>query len=129
MHMDGFTETGAFAPLAFGGQSAESSRSSLGLRAYWDAKVGGVTVRPEVRFAWQHEFGDSSYAITSRFSTLGGNAFTVRGPEIGRDSVTIGAGFSILWTPSFATYLYYDGEVGRSNYDSHSISGGVRLQF
>ncbi|MEO6752572.1 MAG: autotransporter-associated beta strand repeat-containing protein [Chthoniobacteraceae bacterium] len=129
VHTDGFTETGAFAPLAVNGQSTESSRTSFGVRASYDAQVGGVIVRPELRLSWQHEFGDTAPTVTSRFVNLGGNPFTVTGPQIGRDSLLMGAGFTILWTPRFATYLYYDGEIGRSNYDSHNISGGVRLQF
>ena len=129
VHTDGFTETGAFAPLSVNGQSTESSRTSLGIRAYYDAQVAGIVIRPELRISWQHEFGDAAPTVTSRFSTLGGNPFTVTGPQIGRDSVLLGAGFTVLWSERLATYLYYDGEVGRSNYDSHNISGGIRLQF
>ncbi len=129
VRMDGFTETGAFAPLTVNGQTSESTRTSLGIRATYDAKVGGVTVRPEVKLAWQHEFGDSAYSVTSRFATLGGNPFTVTGADIGRDSLLVGAGVSILWTPRCATFVYYDGEIGRTNYSSHSISAGFRFQF
>jgi hypothetical protein len=25
--------------------------------------------------------------------------------------------------------VYYDGEVGRTNYESHNISGGIRVTF
>jgi outer membrane autotransporter protein len=41
----------------------------------------------------------------------------------------IGAGISVLWNDRLATYLYHDGEVGRSNYASHSVSAGIRLTF
>src|SRR5437667_2911646 len=37
--------------------------------------------RPEVRASWQHEFGDTSYSLTSTFATMGGSAFTVRSEE------------------------------------------------
>jgi outer membrane autotransporter protein len=129
VRMDGFTENGAFAPLAVNSQNYESSRTALGIKATYDAHVGRVLVRPEVKLAWQHEFGDSTYSITSRFASLGGNAFTVTGAPIGRDSLLVGAGFSVLWNPRFATYVYYDGELGRTNYSSHSVSAGFRLQF
>jgi outer membrane autotransporter protein len=119
----------SFAPLAINGQTAESSRTALGIRAFYETQICGVAVRPEVKLAWQHEFGDSTYSITSSFASLGGNPFTVTGATIGRDSLLIGAGFSILWTPRFATYVYYDGEVCRTNYSSHNVSGGFRLQF
>ena len=129
MHTDGFTETGAFAPLAVSGQNAESSRTAVGLRAYYDAHVGGVIIRPEARFSWQHEFDDTSFSITSRFAAIGGNPFTVSGARIGSDSLLIGLGVSVLWNERLSTFVYYDGELGRSNYDSHSISGGLRLRF
>ncbi len=129
VNLDGFTETGAFAPLRVAGQTAESSRTALGIRAFFDTQVMGVAVRPEAKLAWQHEFGDNGFSITSNFATLGGNAFTVNGPVIGRDSLLMSAGFTILWNERFATYFFYDGEVGRSNYDSHNISGGCRLRF
>ena len=127
--LDGFTETGAFAPLRIGGKSANSSRTALGFHATYETKIGSAILRPELRAAWQHEFGDTTYSLTSSFATLGGRPFTVSGPATGRDSVLLGAGFTIQWNNRFSTYFFYDGEVGRSNYDSHNISGGVRIQF
>ncbi len=127
--LDGFTERGAFAPLTIGANSAQSHRTSLGVRAFYDGNIGRFGFRPEVKVSWQHEFDDNSFDITSRFATLGGNPFVVTGPSIGRDSLLINAGFSIMWSSRLSTFVYYDGEVGRSNYDSHSISGGLRLQF
>ena len=129
MHMDGFTETGAFAPLTVSGKSADSSRTSLGIRASFEGHIGSVVIRPEVRLAWQHEFGGTSYAITSRFATLGGNPFTVSGTAVGRDSLLASAGFIIMWNERLGTYVYYDGNIGAKNLESHNISGGVRFQF
>ena len=83
---------------------------------------------PEGRLAWQHEFGDIAYAIDSHFAS-GGKGFTVQGTEIGRDSVLVGLGVAVLWNDRTSTYLYYDGEVGRANYTSNNVSGGVRMTF
>ena len=127
--MDAFRETGAFAPLNVGGKSFDSSRTALGIRAIYDGHIGRVGFRPEVRLAWQHEFGASAYSITSNFATLGGNPFTVTGPVTGRDSLLASAGFMILWNDRFGTYVYYDGNIGGQNYESHNVSGGFRLQF
>ncbi len=129
VRLDGFTEAGAFLPLIVAGQTTESSRSSLGFHATYDTHVGKYPVRPEARLSWQHEFGATASSITSRFANIGGNPFTVTGPKIGRDSLLVGAGLSVQWSPRCASYLYYDGEVGRTNYNSHSISGGFRFQF
>jgi outer membrane autotransporter protein len=129
VQLDGFTETGGFAPLRFATQSADSLRSALGFHATFDQKVGRAIIRPEVRAAWQHEFGDTSYSLTSSFATLGGSAFTVAGPETGRDSLLVGAGLSVLFNERFSIYAYYDGELLRANYSSHNISAGFRYRF
>jgi outer membrane autotransporter protein len=82
-----------------------------------------------VRAAWQHEYGDAAYEIDSSFANGAGNTFTVNGPRIGRDSLLVGAGFAIQLNDRWATYFYYDGELGRTRYDSHNVSGGVRMAF
>ena len=117
------------APLTVAGKTAESSRTSFGVRAYYDGHLGSKVFRPEVRLAWQHEFGATGYSITSNFATLGGTPFTVSGTTIGRDSLLASAGFTILWNDRLSTFVYYDGQFGGQNYESHNVSAGVRLQF
>ena len=48
---------------------------------------------------------------------------------LGRDSVVVNAGVNVQWTPRIGTYLSYDGELGRKNYELNSVSGGVKLNF
>jgi outer membrane autotransporter protein len=127
--LDGFTETGAFAPLSVIRRNADSLRTALGVKASYDVKVAGRIIRPEVRAAWQHEFADTSYSLTSSFATLGGSAFTVAGPSTGRDSLLVSAGFSIQWNSRFSTYAFYDGELLRTNYSSNNVSVGCRWRF
>ncbi len=129
VQLDGFTERGTFAPLSVGRRTEESLRSAVGVHATFDAKMGRAIIRPEVRAAWQHEYGDTTYSLTSTFATLGGNAFTVSGPAIGRDSLLVGAGFSILWNDRFASTVFYDGELLRTNYSSNNLSVGFRWIF
>ena len=50
-------------------------------------------------------------------------------PEIGDDSLLVGAGVAVLWNERTSTYVFYDGELLRSNYSSNNVSGGVRLSF
>ena len=129
--LNSFRESGSLAPLKIASHSGESLRTSLGFKASYDIHplASGVVIRPEIRAAWQHEFGDSSFALDSRFANGGGNTFTVRGPEIGDDSLLVGAGVAVLWNERTSTYVYYDGELGRTNYSSHNVSGGVRMSF
>jgi len=58
VNIDGFSERGSFAPLTFGSQSVDSLTSAFGIKASYDLKLGGAVVRPELRLAWQHEYGD-----------------------------------------------------------------------
>ena len=58
---------------------------------------------------------------------LSGRAVT--SAEIGRDSLAIGAGVSVIWNDRVSTYVYYDGEVARTNYQYNAVTGGVRITF
>ncbi len=127
--IDGFTERGSLAPLNIADRNAESVRTAFGFKASYDWKCGGVVIKPELRAAWQHEYGDKTYDLSASFAGGGGNSFLVNGPEIGRDSLLIGAGFAVQLNERTATYLYYDGELGRDQYDRHSVSGGIRIAF
>jgi uncharacterized protein with beta-barrel porin domain len=124
-----FTESGSLAPLAFPDQHAESFRTAFGMKASYDWKIGPIHLIPEVRLAWQHEFGDTDYSLVSSFASGAGNSFTVNGPEIGRDSLLLSAGFAIRWNDRISTYAYYDGELFRTNYLSNNVSAGFRVTF
>jgi outer membrane autotransporter protein len=129
VEFDSFTEHGSLAPLSFSDQNANSSRTAMGAKAYYDWQAGHILIRPEIRASWQHEFGDRDYSIVSRFATGAGNSFTVHGPEIGRDSLLIGAGAAVMFNDRVSVYAYYDGELARTNYSSNSVSAGLRFTF
>jgi outer membrane autotransporter protein len=99
------------------------------MRASYEWKIGRVVVIPEISAAWQHEFGDQSYSIVSSFANGAGNSFTVTGPQVGRDSLLIGAGAAVLLSDRVSIYAYYDGELLRTNYESNNVSAGVRITF
>jgi outer membrane autotransporter protein len=124
-----FTESGSLAPLSYPTQDVDSFRTAFGMRASYDWKIGPVRLVPELRLAWQHEYGEPEYALISSFASGAGNSFTVHGPNIGRDSMLLGAGFAIQWSDRFSTYAYYDGELFRTNYLSNNVSAGFRVTF
>jgi len=127
--LNGFTETGSLAPLKFGDQNYESERTIFGAKASYTWKIGNITLIPQVSAGWVHEYGSVAYAVVANFATGAGNSFTVNGPEIGRDGVLVTAGMSMVWTDRISTYIYYDGELARTNYDSHTVTGGIRISF
>jgi outer membrane autotransporter protein len=125
----GFTESGSIAPLNIDNQNVESERTAVGMKASYEWKLGHVIIKPEISAAWQHEFGDQSYSIVASFANGAGNSFTVSSPPIGRDSLLIGAGTAVLLNDRISIYAYYDGELLRTNYQSNSVSAGVRMTF
>ena len=127
--INAFSESGSLAPLKFPDQNFESERTGFGGRASYDWKIGHVTVIPEFRATWVHEYGDTAFSIVAGFASGAGNNFTVTSAEIGRDSLAIGAGVSVIWNERVSTYVYYDGEVARSNYQYNAVTGGVRISF
>jgi uncharacterized protein with beta-barrel porin domain len=76
-----------------------------------------------------HEYGDTAFSIVARFASGAGKSFTATSAEVGRDSLAIGAGVSVIWNERVSTYVYYDGEVARTNYQYNAVTGGVRLTF
>ncbi len=117
------------APLNFPSQHQESLRSTFGAKVSYDWKIGHLMVRPELRAAWQHEYGDATLAIDSAFANGAGPGFLVHGPATGRDSLLLSAGFAVQLSERVSTYVYYDGELARTNYQASSISGGFRFDF
>ena len=131
VNLDGFTERGSLLPLEFPQQDEDSLRLTVGGRASFDIKANnGIILRPEVRASWLHEFSDQEYPIVARFADAPASpTFTVDGPRIGKDGALIGAGMTIVFSPSFSIFAFYDGVAGRTNYDLNSVTGGFRISF
>jgi outer membrane autotransporter protein len=101
----------------------------VGLSAWYTWKAGKVQVRPSLQASWQHEYFYGALPIDAEFASGAGNIFTVHGPAEGHDSALINAGIDMQWTPTIGTYFGYNGQVGRSNYDSQSLICSVRIAF
>ena len=115
------TGTGRGAPAA--ARVAKADRRAAAPRQ------SGILVRPELRVGWQHEYGDATFGFASSLPGGAGREFVVHGPATGRDSLIVNAGVAIEWNERFSTYVYYDGELARANYEAASISGGCRFEF
>ncbi len=132
VEFNSFTESDtSLIPLHFPDQNQEAYRSNLGFRIAHEQvmKPGeGLTVVPELRAAWRHDFGPSAYAIDSNFVGCD-DIFTVHGPWVGRDSAVVDLGLTAYCTPGLSAYIFYDGQFGRDNYNNNAISGGFRVAF
>jgi fibronectin-binding autotransporter adhesin len=129
VNIDSFSEKGALAPLQIDSQSAESLRTDLGLRGSYLWQIGKCLLEPSVSATWEHEFRYSALPITAGFAGIPGPSATFFGPGEGHDSAIVSPGVAVHWTPSLATYVNYDGQLGRDRYDSNAVTGGVRVSF
>jgi outer membrane autotransporter protein len=127
--INSFTEHGSFVPLNVSSDIQDSLTTDLGFRGWYDVHFGQIGVRPFVRAAWQHEFLYSALPISASLVNIPGPPATFFSPSLGHDSAVVNAGVSVQWTRSFSTYVSYDGQLGRSNYNSNGVSGGFAISF
>jgi subtilase-type serine protease len=127
--IDSFGEKGSLAPLAIHSSSAESLRSDVGFRLFYQWQIGKILVEPSLKAAWEHEYKYSALPITAGFAGIPGPSATFFGPSEGHDSTVVSAGVSVQLTQAITTYVDYDGQLGRGNYDSNAVTGGVRISF
>jgi outer membrane autotransporter protein len=129
VHIDGFNENGSSAPLAVHAGTEESLRSDIGFRVFYAWQIGNLVLQPSLKAAWEHEYKYSALPITAGFADVPGPSATFFGPSEGHDSAVVSAGLSVRFSNTISTYVYYDGQLGRSNYDSNAVTGGVRISF
>jgi autotransporter-associated beta strand protein/YVTN family beta-propeller protein len=124
-----FSENGSLAPLTIESKSEDSLRTNLGVSASYIWRFGNTQITPKVRVSWQHEFSYRALPIDAQFASGAGSTLTVRGPELGVDSALIDAGLNVQWTSVIGTYFGYEGQVGRTNYDSHGVICSAHFDF
>jgi outer membrane autotransporter protein len=127
--IDSFSEHGSLAPLAIHSNSAESLRSDVGFRLFYQWQIGKIIVEPSLKAAWEHEYKYSALPVTAGFAGIPGPSATFFGPSEGHDSAVVSAGVSVQVAPAITTYINYDGQLGRGNFDSNAVTGGTRISF
>ncbi|WP_114365288.1 autotransporter domain-containing protein, partial [Ciceribacter lividus] len=90
LHSDGTGESGGAAALTLAEQSADATFVTLGMRADSKFSVGDVTATLRGTLGYRHAYGDTPVAL-ARFAS-GGDAFTVSGLPLARDSLVVEGG-------------------------------------
>jgi len=126
-----FTETGADSlDLRVEQQNTNSLRTNLGGRvAYTWNLTDKITIIPEVRMFWQHEYLQNSTALGASLDGGAGPGFDYMTTVPGRDSVFAGAGLSANFSKDFSVYLNYNTSFGRQDYISQMVSTGLNWKF
>lgn len=126
-----FTEDGADSlDLRVGQQNANSLRTTFGGRIAYSWNVTeSITLIPEVRMFWQHEFLNNPRTISSSLDGGAGPGFGYETSAPARDSVFAGAGLTSQFGPNWNAFFFYNADFGRQDYLGHYISGGLGLKF
>jgi outer membrane autotransporter protein len=95
VNIDGFSEKGSAAPMAIHEGSAESLRSDIGFRAFYQWQIGKVILEPSLKATWEHEYKYSALPITAGFAGVPGPSGTFFGPNEGHDSAVVDAGVTV----------------------------------
>jgi len=129
LRQDGFTEQGAGdLGLTAGAATSQSLRTGLGGRLSKGYSVEGVRVVPELRARWMYEFLDNFAQYNPAFIGAPGVPFNVRGAEVNRSSLALGAGVEIVHSRSLALFVDFDSRFN-SDMRSYSLTGGLRYSF
>jgi uncharacterized protein with beta-barrel porin domain len=126
---DGYGESGAEGiNLIVDDRHTSSLVSDLGLRFYLPFERTLDTCIPEVTVAWRHDFDVDDRQIRAAFDSAPGVGFTTEGDELSQDGLVVGCGVTLLNKKGVSVNVRYNGEV-RGDYESHQLSGGIRIEF
>ncbi|PWJ82318.1 outer membrane autotransporter protein [Pseudaminobacter salicylatoxidans] len=126
LHTDGFTEQGGAAVLTGSNGTTDVTSTTLGLRAEHNVMLGTVNASLRGMIGWRHAFGDTRPEITQAFSA--GDAFTIAGVPIARNSAIIEGGLWLSLTPGATFGLSYHGQIAPDAQD-HGFKADLSLSF
>ncbi len=127
----GFTETGADSlDLALGQQNANSLRTNLGARLAYNWEVASnITLIPEVRGFWMHEFLNEPRNINSALEGGSGPSFDYETSAPYSNSVFGGAGISAKVGDRWSASVFYNVNFGAEGYTNNIISTSLGFSF
>jgi len=126
LHSNGFTEQGGAAALAATSSTTNVTFATLGLRGEHNLALGAVDATLHGMIGWRHAFGDITPQSTHTFSA--GNAFTIAGVPIARNSAVIEAGLDLNLTPEATFGLSYTGQLAADAYDQ-GFKANLNVRF
>jgi outer membrane autotransporter protein len=109
--------------------SADSLRGSAGVRLGTRFMLGSVTIGPELRGRFEHEFLDNRVSTDVNFTGQApAGEFTVVGVKVPRNSMIVGGGLAALITPWTSAFVDYDYKFNKDQ-KIHNLTAGLRFEF
>lgn len=128
LHLGGTTETGA-GPLnqTIGSQNASSLLYTLGGQASYTFDITqSVKLQPFASLAWQHEFLQNGYNLSS---SILGQSYNYQTTIAGRDQYIAGIGGNLVLSKSLSAYAICNLINGDQKIFSQAVSGGINFKF
>nr|WMC97425.1 autotransporter-associated beta strand repeat-containing protein [Aminobacter aminovorans] len=123
---DSFTEKGGQAALTANASTAETTFTTLGVRASTDIAIRGMDATLRGMAGWRHAFGDVTPLSSVAFS--GGSAFQIAGAPVAKDVAIVEAGLDLALSPDAKLGIAYTGQFGSGVVDqSFRASLGVNF--
>lgn len=126
-----FTENGADSlDLSLQQQNANSLRTSLGARiAYsWNPNAS-LTLVPEIRMLWLHEFLDNPRTIDAALDGGSGASIGFETENPNRDSVFAGAGLGLRIGSAWSASAFYNVNFGNPDFTNNIVSLALGVSF
>ncbi len=122
----GFREAGGAAALSSGADFANTIFSTVGVSGRTTLDTGSLPVELSGRVGWRHAGGNVDMDRTLNFAN--GNAFTVGGVPVGRDTAVIDAELAVKLAPATNLSLRYSGQIG-SGVSDPSLNARLDVRF
>ncbi len=123
---DGLVEEGGAAALTSRGETSDTVFTTLGLRASTGFTLGAMNATAHGALGWRHAYGD--IVPTSRHAFSGGDAFTIAGVPIAKDSAVISAGLDFNLTETATFGIAYQGQLA-SDAREHGVNARLNVKF
>ncbi|MBQ8444895.1 MAG: autotransporter outer membrane beta-barrel domain-containing protein, partial [Opitutales bacterium] len=131
-NIDGYTESSSDAWMRqeVDDVNYDSLQTSLGWRFAYRADFETVSLLPEARISWNHEFLGTDEDFDAKLAMAGADAYTCTIADTGDDYMSVGAGLTMMLGEVSTISLDYDMQFLRDDADPvHSVNAMFRTRF
>lgn len=131
-HVDGYTESSSaeWASQKTESVGSDSLLGSVGFRIAYRADFETVSILPELRIAWNHEFLDTEESFDVQLAMPGAETYSCKINSTGDDFATVGAGLTVMLGEMSTVSFDYDMQFLRDDADPvHSFNAILRTRF
>ncbi len=131
-NIDGYTESSSaeWAKQETGDVSYDSLQGSFGFRIAYRADFETVSLLPELRIAWNHEFIGTDESFDTKLAMPGAETYSSKINSTGDDFATVGAGLTVMLGEVSTISFDYDMQFLRDDADPvHTFNAILRTRF